>query len=198
MAKPIEQTKDKFNLQDLEEIKVMISRRIEALGDNPYSITIKEKEQMLEIKMLFFDDLDLLKSMLKRSGNLKITDENTKIILTSQNIKTVSFQMRKSENGIEEPVVEIQLDKEGTRFFAEGTKANIGKKLSVFIDDECYMTPTVNEIIKNGNLVISFGRSSEEAIQVARQATALLQGRLEATLEIIKAKKHKVSISLNH
>jgi len=44
LAKPIEQTKDKFTLQDLEEIKVIISRRIEALGDNPYSITIKEKE----------------------------------------------------------------------------------------------------------------------------------------------------------
>jgi len=197
LATPIDQTKEKLTIQDLEEIKVIIGRRIEALGANTYSITINEKEQRLEIKTLLYNDLEMLKNVLKRTGSLKITDENAKVILTNQDIKTVSFQMRKTENDIEEPVVEIQLDTEGTRLFAEGTKANIGKTISFFIDDQCYMTPTVNEIVKDGNLVITFVRSSEIAIQGAREAAALLQGRLEATLEIIKAEKHKVSIIFN-
>jgi protein-export membrane protein SecD len=70
------------------------------------------------------------------------------------------------------PLVELLFNDEGSKLFAEITKANIGKQVAIFLDGQPISQPTVNEEITGGKAVISGSFSIEEA--------RLLVGRLNA------------------
>ncbi|MEI6811033.1 MAG: protein translocase subunit SecD, partial [Candidatus Nomurabacteria bacterium] len=70
------------------------------------------------------------------------------------------------------PMVSLQFNDEGAKLFAEITKANIGKQVSIFLDGVPISSPTVNEEITGGKAVISGTFTVEEA--------RVLVGRLNA------------------
>ncbi len=70
------------------------------------------------------------------------------------------------------PKVELSFDEEGSRLFAEITKANIGKQVAIFLDGMPISAPTVNEEITGGKAVISGSFTIDEA--------RILVGRLNA------------------
>lgn len=61
------------------------------------------------------------------------------------------------------PMVSLQFNDEGAKLFAEITKANIGKQVSIFLDGMPISSPTVNEEITGGKAVISGTFTVEEA-----------------------------------
>lgn len=70
------------------------------------------------------------------------------------------------------PMVELSFNDEGSKLFAEITKANIGNQVAIFLDGLPISQPTVNEEITGGKAVISGSFSIEEA--------RVLVGRLNA------------------
>lgn len=70
------------------------------------------------------------------------------------------------------PQVELNFDDEGSRLFAEITKANIGKQVAIFLDGVPISQPVVNEEITGGKAVISGNFTVDEA--------RILVGRLNA------------------
>lgn len=61
------------------------------------------------------------------------------------------------------PKVELIFDEEGSKLFAEITKANIGKQVAIFLDGMPISAPTVNEEITGGKAVISGSFTIDEA-----------------------------------
>ena len=61
------------------------------------------------------------------------------------------------------PMVELTFDETGAKLFAQITKANIGKPVSIFLDGVPISSPTVNEEITLGKAVISGSFSVQEA-----------------------------------
>jgi protein-export membrane protein SecD len=61
------------------------------------------------------------------------------------------------------PKVELTFNEEGSKLFAQITKANIGKQVAIFLDGLPISAPTVNEEITGGKAVISGSFSIEEA-----------------------------------
>ncbi len=61
------------------------------------------------------------------------------------------------------PSVQLQFNDEGSRLFAEITKANVGKEVAIFLDGVPISVPMVNEEILGGKAVISGTFSIEEA-----------------------------------
>ncbi|MBP9866964.1 MAG: protein translocase subunit SecD [Candidatus Pacebacteria bacterium] len=70
------------------------------------------------------------------------------------------------------PKVELNFDEEGSKLFAQITKANIGKQVAIFLDGVPISAPTVNEEITGGKAVITGSFTVEEA--------RVLVGRLNA------------------
>ncbi|UPA22406.1 protein translocase subunit SecD [Candidatus Peribacteria bacterium] len=61
------------------------------------------------------------------------------------------------------PVVQIVFNAEGARLFQELTKANIGKRIAIFVGGELVSAPTVQTEITGGSAVITGSQNYEEA-----------------------------------
>jgi len=68
-----------------------------------------------------------------------------------------------------EYVIQFKLNDEGSKVFAEMTAANIGKTLSIYLDDALLIAPTVQTAITGGEGVINGMGSLENAQTVAAQ-----------------------------
>lgn len=66
-------------------------------------------------------------------------------------------------------VISFKLTSEGATVFAQATAANIGKTISIYLDDELLMSPTVQSAITGGQGVINGMGSLERAQTMAAQ-----------------------------
>jgi SecD/SecF fusion protein len=79
-------------------------------------------------------------------------------------------------------VINLQMDDEGSRAWANMTGANVGKPVAIVLDDRVVSAPRVNEKISGGRTEISGDFSLQEATD---NANILKIGKLPASLEII-------------
>ncbi len=85
---------------------------------------------------------------------LTFEDEEGNVVLEGKNIEKASAQM--VDTGfMQEAVVSIKLDKEGTEAFKTATQNNIGKPIIIKLDGIMISAPTVNDVISNGESMIS-------------------------------------------
>ena len=71
--------------------------------------------------------------------------------------------------GVSQPVVSLVLKDEAKEKWAEATKEQVGKQISIFMDDEVISAPTVDEEITDGRCVISGNFTAESAVELANQ-----------------------------
>jgi protein-export membrane protein SecD len=80
------------------------------------------------------------------------------------------------------PQVILEFDSEGTKLFAEMTKANVGKPIAIYLDGSPISIPTVQQEIPSGQAVISGSFTIDEAKLLAQRLQA---GALPVPIEII-------------
>ncbi len=66
------------------------------------------------------------------------------------------------------PIVQIIFDSEGGKLFQQLTKANIGKRIAIFVGGEMVSSPTVQAEISGGTAVITGSQTFAEAQQLAQ------------------------------
>lgn len=79
-------------------------------------------------------------------------------------------------------LVSLELTSSGTTKFATATTANVGKAISIYLDDELISSPTVNEAITNGQASIS--GSFTEYSEVKALADKINAGSLPFSLKV--------------
>ena len=87
-------------------------------------------------------------------------DNFEKTDLTGTYLKKAGLVFDKTTN---RPMVELTFDDTGAKLFADITKNNIGKKVSIFLDGVPISSPTVNEEITLGKAVITGSFTVQEA-----------------------------------
>ncbi|MBI3255836.1 MAG: protein translocase subunit SecD [Candidatus Andersenbacteria bacterium] len=99
--------------------------------------------------------------------------------LSGKNLKrtTVSFDQVTGT-----PQVDLEFDGEGTKLFADITKAQIGKRVAIYLDGVPISAPVVQSEITNGRAVISGGFTVPEAKELAQRLNA---GALPIPIELI-------------
>lgn len=89
-----------------------------------------------------------------------------------------------------EVVVEMSMNKQGTKEWADMTTKNVNKPIAIVLDDIVYSAPYVNEPITGGQSRITMGRgrgSSEQTITEAKDlANILKSGKLDAPAKIVQ------------
>jgi len=66
------------------------------------------------------------------------------------------------------PVVQIMFDPQGGEIFHELTKANVGKRIAIFVGGQLVSAPTVQTEIAGGTAIITGSRTFEEAKELAQ------------------------------
>ncbi len=80
------------------------------------------------------------------------------------------------------PQVQLNFTSEGTKFFADITKKNVGKPVAIVLDDITISAPIVQQPILNGDAVISGSFTQDQAKSLQIQLNA---GALPAPLALI-------------
>lgn len=89
------------------------------------------------------------------------------------------------------PVVILQFDGEGTELFKEITERNKGKKVAMFLDDRMISAPVVNDVIRNGEAVISGKFKLKEAKKLAQNLNA---GALPVPITLVSQQSVEASL----
>ncbi len=104
-------------------------------------------------------------------------------ILTGADLKNVGVQMYEQRNM---PVVAFEMTDEGRKIFAEHTRQNIGRFVTLVLDGRVISSPRINSEIPNGQGVIEGNFTVESANALAVQ---LKYGSLPIPLKIVEYKK---------
>lgn len=103
--------------------------------------------------------------------------ERTK--LTGKHLKRASVSF---DQVVGQPQVNLEFDSEGSEFFAELTRQNLGQRIAIYLDEVPISAPVVQSEITNGLAVISGGFSLDEAKQLSQRLNA---GALPVPIELI-------------
>ncbi len=183
------ETTKKITASDLEKTRSVIEKRINALGVSEVIVTISGNDRIV-VDIPGYTNIEEAKKVIGRIAVLTFKDEEGNILITGKNLKNATFTYQATkEGGVREPVVALEWDEEGKRLFAEATEKNVGKKIAIYLDEEELMAPMVNEPIKDGNAVITFGGegSIEDKTRQAQEYAALLRGgSLPVKMEFIE------------
>ncbi len=119
-------------------------------------------------------DRDAVKAVYEKQG---VTDEEKKAALLAHpraledpdfvETKLTGAQLKKAEVVINsqtnEPTISLAFNDEGKQLFGEITKANVEKRVAIYLDGQAISTPVVREAITDGNAVISGNFTLQEA-----------------------------------
>lgn len=172
------ETTREITTADLEKTKSVIEKRINSLGVSEVLVTISGNDRIV-VDIPGYTNIEEAKNIIGRIAVLTFKDEEGNVLITGKNLKNATFTYQATkEGGVREPVVQLEWDDVGKKLFAEATEKNVGKKIAIYLDEEELMAPTVNEPIKDGNAVITFGGegSIEEKTKQAQEYAALLRG----------------------
>jgi len=85
-----------------------------------------------------------------------------------------------------EVIVDMTMNKQGAKAWADMTTKNTGKPIAIVLDDIVYSAPYVNEPITGGTSKITMGRNSTHSVQDAQDlANILKSGKLDAPARIV-------------
>lgn len=99
----------------------------------------------------------------KKSANCLFalkTDEGGKSLLTRVDIESVKIANTTDNQGFK---IQIKLNAEATKVFAEATRINLNKSIAIVIDDRVYSWPRVQSVIKGGEIEVTGDFTEKEA-----------------------------------
>lgn len=146
------------------------------LGTNGIRVEIPEVQDPNEI-------LNLIGSPAK----LEFLDPDGNVFMEGRHLQTAVAA--RDQNA--QPIISFTLTKEGAEIFGEMTAKSIGKALTIRLDGETIMSPTVNDAILTGSGIISNLGTDERAQTIALQ---IQSGALP--LEISQQKVDTISATL--
>lgn len=104
--------------------------------------------------------------LISAPGKLEFTDPDGRVFMTNGMVAGAEYVYDEGDHQ-----VVFTLTDEGSKIFAEITGANVGRKLSVRLDGELLIAPTVNDAITGGKGVINQLESRKHAETIAALIT---------------------------
>ncbi len=88
---------------------------------------------------------------------IELKDETEKVWMTNEHFIRV-YAMHNEQNGY---FIQLELTDEGQELFAEATRSNIGKTISVLADGETLIAATVSQEIRDDSIALVNNESKE-------------------------------------
>ncbi len=146
----------------IQRAMTIIRNRIDELGVVE-PILQREGERRIRIELPGIEDQAQAMETIGRTAMLNFVSPEGDILLTGANLRTARF----TYGQYNEPVVALEFDAEGRELFALATEEHLGEVIAIFLDDELVSAPVVENVIRDGNAVITGIPSSDEARHIA-------------------------------
>ncbi len=152
----------------IEGVRAVIESRVNALGATEPEIRTASLagNPAVIVDLPGFDRIEDAKKLIGATSKLTFQDETGTILLEGADLKPggASYQPVSQTtstgaqiSGKREWEVVLEFTDKGKEAFANGTQANLGKRIGIFLDDTLISAPTVNAAITDGRAVISGG-----------------------------------------
>ena len=117
-----------------------------------------------------------------KPAHLEFRDPNGNVVVEGKDIEKAYVTQAQDTQMFE---VAFKLNKEGTKAFAQATADNIGKAISIYLDDELVSAPTVQSVISGGEGVITTSNNTQqESYEWAKNLSMLIMsGSLPLDIE---------------
>jgi len=136
----------------------VIDKRVNSLGVSEATV-VREgaASKRIIVELPGWEDPERAKELIGKTALLEFKTEDGKVIVTGSHLKNAQLVFSQEQSSLGEPEISFELDAEGTKAFADATAANIGKKITIYLDNQVLMSPTVNDAIADGKGVITGG-----------------------------------------
>jgi preprotein translocase subunit SecD len=163
----------------VQRVMQIIERRINELGLTE-PIVQRQGERRIIVELPGINEPDKAIDLIGKTALLEFKDESGKTVLTGKDLKDAKAQIDQNRN-----LVAIEFNDEGGRKFADLTAKNVGKTISILLDQQVLTSPVVQEAITGGKAVITGNRSIDEA---QRLAILLRSGSLPVKVDIMETR----------
>lgn len=167
-------TKDSMN-----QLVQTIERRVNAFGVSE-PIIQQEGDRRIIVELAGINDPDQAVRDIVKTAFLEFKTEDGKTILTGADLKDATEGKDPTSGEVE---VNLELNSEGTKKFADATAANVGKKIAIVLDGNVLQNPVVQEPITGGKARITGYADLNEAHTIA---ILLKSGALPLKADVIE------------
>ena len=152
--------------EEMSDTVYKLQKRVD--GYSTEATVYQEGNDRISIEIPGVSDANAILEELGKPGSLEFQTEDGKTILTGTDIKSAQAKSGQNEQtGANEYMVQLDLNKEGKKKFADATKENVGKSISIIYDDQVISSPMVKEAITGGTAYIDGMADFEEAEHLA-------------------------------
>ena len=187
---------------DIDAAKAILDTRLVNQNITDYEIFADKQNKQIIVRFPWaanesdFDATAAVKS-LGETALLKFCKGETsdEVILTGSDVKKATPAYQQLEDGTYQYVVQLTLKNSGKTKFATATEEQIGKTISIWMDDNMISAPTVNSKIDDGQAIITGMESEEAAKDLANKINA---GSLPFALTVDESKLQIISPTLGN
>lgn len=146
----------------------------------------QEGSDRINIEIPGVSDANAILEELGQPGSLSFYDKDHNVVLTGTDVATATAGTQQDSMGNSEFVVQLKLNEEGTKKFAEATKAAVANHDIIYIeyDGQVVSSPSVQAAITDGNAVITGMQTFEQADALA---STIRIGGLKLQLEELRS-----------
>ncbi|MBQ2887552.1 MAG: protein translocase subunit SecD [Firmicutes bacterium] len=168
--------------EDMEALKEIMRNRVDNIGVSEPIIQLEGDDRII-IQLAGVDNPDDAIDILGRTAKLEFVDPRGNVVLTGADlVDAKGVRNTGAMDPSQENAISLKFNEEGTKKFAEATSKYLHQYISIYIDGELIMSPTVNSVISNGEAQITGGYTLEEAVS---EAAILKGGALPVDVEVM-------------
>ncbi|NLG79065.1 MAG: protein translocase subunit SecD [Firmicutes bacterium] len=156
--------------------KEVIERRVNQLGVAE-PVIYRQGAKRIVVELAGVKDPHRAREIIGRTAQLEFKDEQGNVIMTGNDLKNATAGP--DEYG--RPAVHFELTSEGARKFEKATRENIGRPISIYLDQELLSAPVVQSVIKDKGQITGIG-SMERAKDLSMMLRA---GALPVPLDLL-------------
>ncbi|HAE63175.1 MAG TPA: protein translocase subunit SecD [Eubacteriaceae bacterium] len=143
-----------------------IRQRIDALGVSE-PVIARQGDERIRVSLPNIQDQQEALEIIGKTAQLEFLDPEGEVVITGAHVVDSSAIYQTNNLGIEEAVVSLELNDEGTEAFAKATEEHLGQVIEIRLDGEVISAPVVNSVISDGQAVIQGMSNIDEAGNLA-------------------------------
>ena len=152
--------------EKMDSTVAAIKKRVDSMGVSEAQVS-KQGEDRIRVSIPSVQDQQQALDMIGKTAQLEFVGPDGEVILTGKDVVDSKAVQQKSSSGLEEAVVTLKFNDEGTQLFADATQKYLNHQISIKLDEEVISSPKVNVAITNGEAVIEGMADMEEAGNLA-------------------------------
>ncbi len=183
----------------MEQSKAIINERINGLGVSEPNISI-ESGNRIRVELAGIENPQDAMELIGKTAQLQFIDPESNVVITGKNVVASEVQYHSNELGIQEVIVSLELDKEGTKSFADATSILAEKEdyedriIYIVLDDQIISSPGVLDPITNGKAFITGNFDLDSA---SKLATLIRAGALPVEMKELQTSVIGPTLGLN-